>query len=79
MREISLRQFLDNEYGGTREQFAAEIKSTAASLSRYERGGRIPNRETMRRIHEISGGKVTANSFYGLTPSRSGGLTGRTP
>jgi DNA-binding transcriptional regulator YiaG len=61
-----LTKFLDDEYEGSREMFAKAINSTTASLSRYENGERIPNRVTMKLIYDVSNGRVSPNSFYGV-------------
>jgi transcriptional regulator with XRE-family HTH domain len=52
--------------GLTQEQLAAQVKSTSTSISRYERGERMPEPEVMRAIVVATGGVVTANDFYAL-------------
>lgn len=46
-------------------QFARAIKRSRQTVSRYLKG-RIPDSETIVRIALATGGKVTANDFYGI-------------
>ncbi len=48
----------------THEAFASEISVSAASVSRYVAGGRIPTLDIMERIRTATRGAVTANDFY---------------
>jgi transcriptional regulator with XRE-family HTH domain len=48
----------------TRGAFADKIGVTPMALSRYERGERIPEKETMAAIFRETGGDVTPNDFY---------------
>ncbi|WP_374294128.1 hypothetical protein [Sphingomonas sp.] len=43
---------------------ASRLNCTAEAVRRYIKGDRIPSRDVMRDIFEISGGKVTPNDFY---------------
>lgn len=45
---------------------AKQIGVTPEAVSFWARGKRIPGRAEMRRIHNWSGGAVTANDFYGI-------------
>jgi len=54
----------------TYEQFADLIGSTSTSVYRYAKGLRIPESEQMRRIYDVTGGKVSANDFYGISGDR---------
>lgn len=49
-----------------RRQFAARIKVSNETVRRYLNGERIPDRKTMGKIALATGGKVTANDFFGL-------------
>lgn len=44
--------------------FAKEIDVHVVTVKRYLKGDRIPDREVMPRIKVITGGVVTADSFY---------------
>lgn len=46
-------------------EFGRRIERTAEAIRRYAAGDRIPDRDTMPLIVEATGGKVTANDFYG--------------
>jgi transcriptional regulator with XRE-family HTH domain len=48
-----------------RPAFADLIGTTPQSLARYLDRSRIPKKETMVRIAEVTSGLVTANDFYG--------------
>jgi transcriptional regulator with XRE-family HTH domain len=52
----------------TTYDFAALIKTSQAAVQRYAKGERIPDEKIMPRIYAKTGGKVTANDFYGLPP-----------
>lgn len=63
---MKLSEFLQ-ENGMTQTAFSEQIGCKPAVISRYVNGERIPEPEIMKNIHEITGGLVTANDFYGLT------------
>lgn len=65
---MKLRSWRKSE-GLTLATLAERIETDEASLSRYERGERMPNQETMRKIAQVTGGAVTANDFYGIEGS----------
>lgn len=44
---------------------AKRIDRSEAATSRYE-NGRVPEPDTMRRIHDLTGGAVTPNDFYDI-------------
>jgi len=46
--------------------FAEQVKSDRTTVSRLRRTDRIPSKELMLEIHAVTGGKVTANDFYGV-------------
>lgn len=50
----------------TVEDFAHRAQCTVTSVYRYRSGERIPNQAVMRRIYEITGGKVNAQDFYDM-------------
>lgn len=62
---MRLQEWLSEE-GIKREAFAADIGVTAVAVSRYCSGARMPDRETMRRIYQLTRGAVDPNSFYDL-------------
>lgn len=45
-------------------EFAGRISVHETSVYRYLRGERIPNRDTLERIHLETNGQVTANDFF---------------
>jgi transcriptional regulator with XRE-family HTH domain len=47
-------------------QFARSIGVSKQAVQRYVSGERIPDRRIMGRIALATGGKVTANDFFGL-------------
>lgn len=49
------------------------IDERPQTVQRHARGERIPNRKTMLRYFLLTGGKVDANAFYGLTVERPKG------
>lgn len=51
--------------GWTLAELGDRLGVSEASVSRYERG-RIPEPDVMRRIVDLSGGRVTPNDFFGL-------------
>lgn len=48
----------------TRAALADLIGVSGAAITRYEDQGRIPDSRVMKRIMEVTGGKVTPNDFY---------------
>lgn len=49
--------------------FAKQIDRTTEAVRRYVAGERIPDRESMLKIVEVTNGEVTANDFFGIVPS----------
>lgn len=48
-------------------EFTRRIGATGKdTVRRYAEGGRTPNEKMMIRIIEATGGKVTANDFFGI-------------
>lgn len=47
--------------------FAESIGVTPFSLYRYLRGVRRPREEILKKIAEVTNGKVTPNDFYGVS------------
>lgn len=60
--------------GLSSEAFAAQLsahlcsKVSRVTVSQYRNGARIPRREQMIAIYELTGGEVDPNSFYDLPP-----------
>ena len=54
-------------------EFGKLIGRARQSVHRYIHGERFPDRATLEQIAQITGGKVTANDFVGM--SHSGTLT----
>lgn len=54
------------ESGKSRTEVANELGCSRQAVRRYVLGERIPRADEMQKIFEWSGGKVTANDFYGL-------------
>ena len=50
--------------GLDRTEVARQARVTVEAIRLYEMGQRIPQREIMVRLREISDGAVTANDFY---------------
>jgi transcriptional regulator with XRE-family HTH domain len=50
----------------TQAQFAELVSGTQPEIARYAAGKRKPREKMMREIFKATGGKVTANDFYGL-------------
>lgn len=57
--------------GIQRDEFSSRIGVTLMSLGRYERGERIPEKETMAAIFLETKGDVAPNDFYGMPPPAS--------
>jgi len=51
---------------------ARAIGVTPQAVGRYECGKRIPGREVMERIREITNGQVTPDDFYAASPTAEG-------
>jgi transcriptional regulator with XRE-family HTH domain len=51
----------------TLEQVGARLGTTGVSVGRYEREERMPDRDTLRKISEVTKGDVTANDFIEAT------------
>lgn len=47
-------------------EFARDIGEKPQTVGRYVAGKRKPEEDVMRKIFNATGGKVTANDFYGL-------------
>lgn len=64
---MTLKEWLaDNDI--TVAQFASRINRAPESVRRYVSGDRIPDKETMPVIVAETGGAVTANDFFGISP-----------
>lgn len=55
-----------NKNGVSRSAFAESIETSEETVRRYENGNRIPTRNIMPKITEVTGGQVIAGDFYGL-------------
>lgn len=62
---MTLKEWL-SEKGIEPGAFAERIGRTAESVRRYLNGDRIPDRQTMPLIVAETGGRVTANDFFGI-------------
>jgi transcriptional regulator with XRE-family HTH domain len=51
----------------SRKNLADEAGTTASSIYRYERLGRIPDAEAMQGLVKATNGQVTPNDFYHIT------------
>lgn len=60
---MSLREYLDWKKLGP-EEFGALIGVSRTAVSRYLDGSRCPKREVLVRIAQVTGQKVTADSFF---------------
>jgi len=49
--------------GLSQAEFARAIETSQPTVSRYITGLRMPRRDHLRRIREVTGGAVTANDF----------------
>ena len=59
-----------NKNGVSRSAFAEKIKTSDETVRRYENGDRIPTRDIMSKITEVTGGEVMAGDFYDLEADR---------
>jgi len=59
---MRLAEYLARE-GLTHRQFAARLRASQASVSRYAAGERFPEPRMLALIEEETGGKVTADDF----------------
>lgn len=64
-----LRYYL-HQKGLKASQFADMIDATEMAVSHYLAGKRIPAPVIMRRIYEVTKGKVTANDFYNFPDTK---------
>lgn len=55
--------------GKERSDVAAFVGVTVEAVRLWESGNRIPHRNQMKRLGELSEGAVTANDFYGHAPA----------
>lgn len=62
---MTLNQYLD-EAQLDRFQFAEQIGVAPETVRRYLTGERRPDKENLKSIAEATGGKVTANDFFGI-------------
>lgn len=60
---MSLAEYLRSK-SITQAQFAKLIGATQGQVSRYATGDAIPRANIMAKIREVTGGVVTADSFY---------------
>ena len=61
---MTLSEYLSKNKKITNSSFAKHLGVTAQSISNYCNGKRIPEKKIMAKIAEITGGQVTADSFY---------------
>lgn len=62
---MTLDQYL-SDTGTTETVFAERVKSTQPNINRLRRGKHVPGKELMKEIFAATGGRVTANDFYGI-------------
>lgn len=62
---MKLKDWLDREEISN-ATFAAKIERTSEAVRRYASGERVPDKETMPKIFDATGGAVTANDFFDL-------------
>jgi transcriptional regulator with XRE-family HTH domain len=58
--------------GMSQEALARRLGVSQRTVSRIESWAQTPNRDAMRRILILTGGRVTSADFYELAPSPSG-------
>jgi predicted transcriptional regulator len=51
----------------SKTMFARELRVSRQTLYCYLRGERMPRRDTLHRIFEVTDGRVTANDFVSVT------------
>jgi transcriptional regulator with XRE-family HTH domain len=54
------------ETGETQTKFAKLVGASQADISRYVAGKRRPRADVLIKIYEVTGGRVTANDFFGM-------------
>jgi transcriptional regulator with XRE-family HTH domain len=64
---MKLKDWLDKE-GLTVSEFARLMGSPQPTVWRYVNGDRMPEKEAMRKITELTKRKVDARDFYELAP-----------
>lgn len=67
MQIMKLSEFL-RQNRTTLTEFAAQIGTTTATVSRIADGIVVPRRRLLVRIFEVTGGKVTPNDLTGIHP-----------
>lgn len=55
-----------NSKGMTQGELASRLGLIPLSISRYERGDRLPDPAVMIELYQLTGGVVTPNDFYDL-------------
>ncbi len=60
---MDLDSYLSRE-GISNATFAEQIGVDPSSVWRFRQGARIPRRETMQKIVDLTGGDVTPNDFF---------------
>ena len=60
---MKLNEYM-REHSLSARNLAAELGVSVTALNRYRNGQRIPERSVMKKIMDLTGGSVTANSFY---------------
>ncbi|MGJ8626276.1 MAG: hypothetical protein ACSHXB_04875 [Sulfitobacter sp.] len=64
---MRLNDFLHSS-GVTMTDFAEQIGTTTATVSRIADGLVVPRRKLLERIYEVTGGQVTPNDLTGIHP-----------
>ena len=62
--------------GCTQRSVARRLGVSPSTLSRLLKGERSPSASLMRRVYELTEGKVTPTDLVGLSEQPSGGRTG---
>ncbi len=62
---MTLKEWMEAESIGV-PHVATELDCSAEAVRRYIHGHRIPGPVAMRKIVELTSGRVTANDFYGI-------------
>lgn len=60
---MQLRDWLERQ-GLSYTQFGSAISRSAEAVRRYANGERVPDRQTMQKIVQQTGGQVMPNDFY---------------